>query len=82
MPADELEKIQKALDNPSPPASDQDYHYDEDMSFFHINGYNVYPWSISGLGTSVIVNKDDMTMAFDIGYASREAFYAQYVFIR
>ncbi|XP_064620865.1 uncharacterized protein LOC135483766 [Lineus longissimus] len=78
-PSDKLERRQKSLDIPTPPESD--YHYDEDMSFFHINGYNVYPWSISGLGTSVIVNRDNMTVAFDIGYASREAFCSQYVFI-
>ena len=46
--------------------------------------YKVYPWAISGLESSIVVrgpHKNDK-IAFDMGYAHREAVACTDVFIR
>jgi len=46
-------------------------------------GYEIYPWSVSGVETCVVLKQDArLRMAFDLGYACRESVPCDQVFIR
>lgn len=50
-----------------------------------LEGYRIYPWSISGLETCVVINAEDdkkLAVTFDIGYTTRPSVRCQQVFIR
>lgn len=44
--------------------------------------YSVFPWSIAGVETCVVVKGENFNVAFDMGYPVREAVSCQDVFIR
>lgn len=49
-----------------------------------LEGYRIYPWSISGLETCVVINAEDdkkLAVTFDIGYTTRPSVRCQQVFI-
>ena len=46
-----------------------------------IGNFEVYPWSIAGIETSVVVKKGNVKVAFDIGQAFSEAMKCNHVFI-
>ena len=50
--------------------------------YMDIDQFRVYPWSISGLESCILVQKNDLSVAFDMGYAFREAVKCQHVLIR
>jgi len=50
--------------------------------YMDIEQFRVYPWSISGLESCILVQKNGLSVAFDMGYAFREAVKCQHVLIR
>ncbi|CAH1802357.1 unnamed protein product [Owenia fusiformis] len=46
-----------------------------------IGDIEIYPWSISGIETSISIHKDNLNVAFDMGFSHREAVRCPYVFI-
>ncbi|KAK2186227.1 hypothetical protein NP493_210g03042 [Ridgeia piscesae] len=49
--------------------------------YMDIEQFRVYPWSISGLESCILVQKNGLSVAFDMGYAFREAVKCQHVLI-
>lgn len=50
--------------------------------WMEIGQYSVFPWSIAGVETCVVVKGENLNVAFDMGYAVRESVKCQHVFIR
>ena len=53
--------------------------------WLNLEGYRIYPWSISGLETCVVVKSEQdkkLAVTFDLGYSTRPSVRCQHVFIR
>ncbi|KAK3084659.1 hypothetical protein FSP39_017061 [Pinctada imbricata] len=53
----------------------------EKKGFIKIGKYHVFPWTISGLESCVVVRSDDLFVVFDMGYSHRETIMCKHVFI-
>ncbi len=53
-----------------------------ESDWMDVGEYKVFPWSISGLETCVVVKGNSLSVAFDMGYSFREAVKCQHVCIR
>lgn len=57
---------------------------DASRGWLTLEGYRIYPWSISGLETCVVVKAEHdkkLAVAFDLGYTTRPSIRCQHVFI-
>ncbi|XP_067672329.1 uncharacterized protein [Haliotis asinina] len=54
---------------------------DDIQKWIQCGRYRVYAWSIAGMETSVVVKSNDLEVAFDMGYSSRESIKCRDVFI-
>ncbi len=56
----------------------------ENKKWMDVGRYNVFPWSIAGLESCVVVQGkgDRLDVAFDMGQAVRESVNCEHVFIR
>ena len=50
--------------------------------WIQLGKYSVFPWSIAGVETCVVVKGENINVAFDMGYSVRESVKCQHVFIR
>ena len=50
--------------------------------WIQLGKYSVFPWSIAGVETCVVVKGENINLAFDMGYSVRESVKCQHVFIR
>ena len=50
--------------------------------WIQLGKYSVFPWSIAGVETCVVVKGENINVAFDMGYSVREPVKCQHVFIR
>ena len=53
-----------------------------DSDWLDIGGFQVYPWSLSGVESSVVVKRQELCVVFDMGYATKESVKSSHVFIR
>ena len=53
----------------------------EHPGWMAIDKYCVYPWTLSGIESCVLVKSGELSLAFDMGYALREAVKHDRVFI-
>ena len=50
--------------------------------WIELGKYSVFPWSIAGVETCVVVHGENLNVAFDMGYSVRESVNCKDVFIR
>lgn len=55
---------------------------DEQQNWFNIGKYSIFPWSISGIETCIVVKSNDLHVSFDMGYSCKESVASKYVFVR
>ncbi|KAK3591487.1 hypothetical protein CHS0354_031593 [Potamilus streckersoni] len=53
----------------------------EEAGWSKLCGYSIYPWSIGGVFTTVVIMKDDLKLAFDMGDCCRQSIPCNHVFI-
>ncbi len=50
--------------------------------WLEVGKYSVFPWTIAGIESCVVVYGENLKVAFDMGYAVRESVKCEHVFIR
>ena len=47
-----------------------------------IGDFQIYPWSVAGVESCIVIRTQDLGIVFDMGYACRESVFCENVFIR
>ena len=54
----------------------------DEQDWVNIGNYSIFPWSISGIETCIVVKSNDLHVSFDMGYSCKESVASKYVFVR
>lgn len=54
---------------------------DEQPNWVNVGKYSIFPWSISGIETCIVVKTNDLHVSFDMGYSCKESVASKYVFV-